>query len=298
MLNELIDNGTTAFHIFIAHRTRTVNCNQNTGTEFVTLTRNIKSLTAVRTHTSIFRILINGISLESTENSTRVKFRSICSKNSLQQTTTNITPARTIFSNMVGDFLNFLVYESIFFPTFSCLFGGLFARIQIFFKSLLGIISITLTITLSIISLTITLALLITLTIALTIALSLALTLLVTTLATATTLALALSTTTLTLSLTLSTLLLNIIQNSEHLFKEPVFVLLELIALGFFVEFSLSWEGIKQCENFRLMGIQHTTLVFVKANVVRCLLETINWIAFTSSRMVQSNSQTFTINAI
>ena len=53
VLHELVNNRTSLFHIIVCHRTRTVSSNQDTRTELVTLTRNIKSLTAVRTHTRI-----------------------------------------------------------------------------------------------------------------------------------------------------------------------------------------------------------------------------------------------------
>ena len=122
MFYEFVHNGTPTFHIFVGHRTRAVNGNEDTGAEFMFLTRNIKCLATVGTHTGIFSVLIHSICLESLQDRARVKFGCIGSKNSLEQTTTNVTPLRSTFSNVVSDFLDFLVNESIFFPTFGSLF--------------------------------------------------------------------------------------------------------------------------------------------------------------------------------
>ena len=132
---ELVHNRTTTFHVLIVHRAGAVNRHQNARTEFVLLTRNIKSLSAIWSHTGIFSVLIHCVRLESLQDCLRVKFRSIGSKNCLEQTTTNVTPLRSIFCNVVSDFLDFLVYQSIFFPTFRSLFSCVLGAIKILIQS-------------------------------------------------------------------------------------------------------------------------------------------------------------------
>ena len=63
---------------------------------------------------------------------------------------------------------------------------------------------------------------------------------------------------------------------------------------GFLTEFCLVRKFLEHLHNFLLVSIQHRTLIFVKRDIIRCLLENLEWIAFTSSDVVQSNSQTFT----
>ena len=63
---------------------------------------------------------------------------------------------------------------------------------------------------------------------------------------------------------------------------------------GFLTEFCLVRKFLEHLHNFLLVCIQHRTLIFVKRDIVRCLLENLERVAFTSSDVVQSNSQTFT----
>ena len=256
MFYELVHNGTTTFHVLIVHRAGAVNRHQNARTEFVLLTRNIKSLSTIWSHTGIFSVLIHCVRLESLQDCLRVKFRSIGSKNCLEQTTTNVTPLRSIFCNVVSDFLDFLVYQSIFFPTFRSLFSCVLGAIKILIQCVLRWVS----------------------TSALTLLVSLALTL-----------ALTLS------ALSATTLLFSAIhQHREHFFKEPVVFFVELDFSCFLTEFCLVRKFLEHLHNFLLVSIQHRTLIFVKRDIVRCLLENLEWVAFTSSDVVQSNSQTFT----